>query len=300
MAPGTVRRNIRFFAWENVPHAQEFDFPQAVVDVAALGDPDWRLESGDMTTGAIIDRQPQGNNPVCLRFFRLREGDDLPHKMDIARTTSPVDVLEGEAITDWTHVVIWPDGYAAHDPHRDAPTLARLAAYLRGVVSHRVRFLPLFDRNLIEQLRELDELRAVELRLAKPDALQDAEDRNLGIFEGVFNMAREAESATIATTISVGRSRKKHLNPDVKDDVVALAEAATEYLDQLVVRGVQDGRAVRIDLLNQRIEGARNINRAAPNVRQPDADAMYDAIIALRNHFDEDDSLTGAARGRLT
>lgn len=299
MALGTVRRNVRFFAWENVLEQDDFDLAQGMADVAALMD-DWKVDAFDMTTGAIIDREPVAGAPACLRFFRLREGDDLPHKMDIARMTSPVDVLDGEAITDWTHVVIWPDGYAAHDPHRDAPSLVRLAVYLRDTVAQRVRFLPLFDRDLLDQLRELDELRAVELRLAKPDALQDLEDRKLGIFAGIFNMAREAESANIATTISVGRSRTKHLNPEVKDDVVALAEAANDYLDQLVVRGVRDGRAVRIDLLNQRIEGHRDVRRAAPNVRQPNTNDMYDSIIALRRQYDETDVLSGAARGRLT
>jgi len=104
---------------------------QAIEAVAALADGDWRYESGDMITATIVDKRPEGDRPACLRFFRLREGDDVPHKMDIERATTPVEIAAGEAITDWTHVVIWSDGYAAHDPHRDAPTLARLAAYFR-------------------------------------------------------------------------------------------------------------------------------------------------------------------------
>jgi hypothetical protein len=220
--------------------------------------------------------------------------------MDVQRATTPVEIAEGEAITDWTHVVIWADGYAAHDPHRDAPTFARLSAYFRAKTSERVNFVSLFDRNLIDQLRQLDDLRAVELRIARPDAMQDAQDRKLGMFEGIFNMARESESATLATTISVGRSRRRHLNPGLKDEVIALAEIASEFLDHLVVRGVHRGRSVQIDLLNQRIEEYRTVPRAARNVRQPNADRMYDAIVAARKELDEEDALEAATRGRLS
>lgn len=299
MAAGNVRRRIRFFAWESLPERPEFDLGGAVQTIAALEDADWRYEAGDMTTAALVDEQPAEDRPACLRFFRLREGDDVPHKMDIERATTPIEVDEGEAITDWTHVIIWPDGYAAHDPHRDAPTLTRLAAYFRAKTNERLNFVSLFDRNLIEQLRALEDLRAVELRIARPDALQDAEDRNLGMFEGIFNMARESESATLSTTISVGRSRTRHLNPELKEEVVALAEIASEFLDHLVVRGVHDGRTVQIDLLHQRIEKYRSVPRAAPNVRQPNADRMYEAIIALRRELDDDGALEAAARGRL-
>jgi hypothetical protein len=299
MAAGTVRRRIRFFAWENLPESPDFDLGRAAQSVAALDNANWRYEAGDMTTAALVDGQPAGNDPAKLRFFRLREGDDVPHKMDIERATSPVEVAEGEAITDWTHVVIWPDGYAAHDPHRDAPTLARLEAYFRAKTNERVKFVSLFDRGLIERLRALEDLRAVELRIARPDALQDVQDQNLGMFEGIFNMARESESATLSTTISVGRSRTRHLNPELKEEVVALAEVASEFLDHLIVRGVDHGRSVQIDLLHQRIETYRSVRRASPRVRQPEPDLMYDTIAAVRRELDEDGALDAAARGRI-
>ena len=299
MPAASVRRRIRFFAWESLPERDEFDLESAIGSIAALDDTNWRYVGSDMTTAAIVDQHPVGDSQAFLRLFRLRECDDVPYKIDVQRATTPIQIGRGEAITDWTHVVIWRDGYAAHDPHRDAPSLARLSAYFREKTNDRVNFVSLFNRNLINQLRALEDLRSVELRIARPDALQDAEDRKLGMFEGIFNMARESDSATLATTISVGRSRKRRLNPDLKDEVISLAEIASEYLDHLVVRGVGDGRLVTIDLLHQRIEKYCSVPRATSDVRQPDPDRMYDAIVSLRRELDVDGALEAAARGRL-
>lgn len=106
VAVGRVRRRIRFFAWESLPDRPEFDLRRAIQAVLGLDDSDWRHEANDMTTGAIVDAEPAGNDPARLRFFRLREGDDVPHKMDVERMTTPIEVLQGESITDWTHAVI--------------------------------------------------------------------------------------------------------------------------------------------------------------------------------------------------
>lgn len=299
MSTGRVTRRIRFFSWESMDPDAGFAPSSAAAAVVALAEDDWRLERGEMTTAAIVDRTGSDSEPSCLRFFRLRADDDVPHKMDVSRATTPIEVGVGESITDWTHVVIWPDGFAAHDPRRDAPSLARLSAYFSYKADADVRFRPLYDRSLIQRLKQLDDLRAVEIRISNTTAMQELADADLGMFKGLFSVARDTESATFASTISVGRKKKQFLADELKNDVVALAESAIEFLDHLVIRGVKDGEREYLDLLTQRIEAWRSVNRAAPNVRVPTAEAMYQEIIAARGELDEEDGLQQATVGSL-
>jgi hypothetical protein len=56
MATGTIRRNIRFFAWESVAEGNEFDLDQAMADVAVLDEDEWRLDATDLSEAASAHR----------------------------------------------------------------------------------------------------------------------------------------------------------------------------------------------------------------------------------------------------
>jgi hypothetical protein len=293
MAIGRIDRTVRFVGWENVPDRPEFDLPAFTQAVQALDAGNWRLLDSDMTTAAIVERH---GDPLCLRYFRIREEGDLPSRIDAARQTLPLELPAGESITDWTHVVIWSDGYAASDPHRDAPTLSRLEWYARQRANQRVRFIQLYDRSLLDQLQQLDDLTAIQLRITRSDAAQAVADGDLGLLGGLFALYRGSESATVETKMSVGRSRSRELNENMRGDLLALAERASELLDQLVIRGRHDGRSVTLDLLKQRIQRRVNVPRIAPGVRAPHTDSMFDRIIELRAELDANNVLANAAR----
>jgi len=293
VAVGQLERIIRFVAWEDMPGRPAFELSRFAQVVAGLEDENWRLVDQDMTTGAALERD---GDPVCLRYFRIREEGDLPSRLDAARQTLPLELGEGESITDWLHVVIWGDGYAAYDPHRDAPTMSRLSWYARRRTNQSVRFVNLYDRSLIDRLRELDELTVVQLRIARSEADQAIADQDLGLLGGLFALYRGSESATLDAKLSVGRSRSRELSDDVRDDVFALAERASEVLDHLVVRGRHEGRSVELDLLTQRIQRRVRLPRIGPAIRAPEMDATFDRIIRLREELDADDVLERAAR----
>lgn len=293
MAIGNVERTVRFVGWESIPNQPEFQLAEFAAGVTALGDEDWVLVDTDMTTAAIIDR---AGDPVCLRYFRIRPEGDLPSRIDAARQTLPLVLAEGESITDWSHVVIWGDGFAAYDPHRDAPTVSRLAWYARQQTNQRIRFVQLYDRSLIDRLHELDELTAVQLRIARSDAAQAVQDEGLGLLGGLFALYQGSESATVETRLSVGRSRSRELSDQVREDVYLLAERAAELLDQLIIRGRHDGRSVELDLLKQRIQRRVRVPRVAPSIRAPQAEAMFDRIIEVRQQLDNEQILQMATR----
>jgi hypothetical protein len=293
VAAPRLDRTIRFVAWEDLPNRPPFELERFGDVVEALDAGNWRLEDSDMTTAASVFRR---GDPICFRYFRIRGAGDLPSRLNIERETLPLDLPEGESISDWIHVVRWPDGYAAYDPHRDAPTVSRLAWYARQRANQYVRFVNLYDRTLIDQLHDLDELTALDFRVVRSDPAQDAIDRRLGLLRGAFALHREAEAATVTTSVSVGRSRRRQLSEEIREDVLELAERSADLLDQLVVRGRRDGRSVQIDLLNQRIQRRVRVNRASPSVRAPAPETMFDEIIELRRQLDADRVLEMATR----
>src|SRR5213596_2553409 len=102
-AAARIERVVRFVAWESLPERPAFDLEQFSQLLNALEGDDWRLVDEDMTTGAVV--QCHGD-PLCLRYFRLREEGDLPSRLDAGRQTLPLVLAAGESITDWVHAVI--------------------------------------------------------------------------------------------------------------------------------------------------------------------------------------------------
>ncbi len=262
MAAGTIRRRIVFYGWEDIEGLPQFEREASARAVGRLQGADWAVVDDDFVTAVLVDHVGSANEPTCLRCFRLRSGDDVPHVMRRGRVPAPLALEQDEAVTDWTHVVIWPDNRAAHDSRRDAPSLSRLARYLRETTACHVRFFPLYDRTLVDQLQALDDIKAVEIQMQVPRAEQLAEAARGGLFGGLITVGQEAEALVVTAKVSVGRSRRHFLNRGMRDEVVGLAPRAEELLDNLVITGVTDGETVYIDVLKSRLEERVNVRRS--------------------------------------
>lgn len=299
MATTPVTPRIVFYAWDHVEGEPEFNLRAAAASVSRLAGEAYLFEDGDMTTAAIVDRPGRGQSPTCLRFLRLRRDDNLPHIIEPDRTTVPVTLLADQALAEWTHVVIWPDGYLAHDPRRDAPTLSRLRRYLRVQAGEHVQFISLFDRDLIGRLRRLQDLRSLEIKIITSEVAQGLADRNRGLIGGLLALGRDAESATLSTTLSVGRERRRSLDPSIRTEAIELAESALDSFETFIVKGrdADSGKVVTLDLLSERVEvESRGVARISPGVRTPEAEPMYNAIISARSDLDDDNRLGRASR----
>src|SRR5207302_3438099 len=128
-----------FYGWEDIEGLPEFERVPAATAVQGLAAQAWAFTEDDFVTAVLVDREGTNTDPTCLRFFRLRSGDDVPHILR-GQVPTPLQLQQNEAVTDWTHVVIWSDNYAAHDSRRDAPGLSRLATYFRERANQRARF----------------------------------------------------------------------------------------------------------------------------------------------------------------
>jgi hypothetical protein len=298
MAAGQIRRRIVFYGWEDIEGMPSFERLPAVAAIRGLRGRAWSFVEDDFTTAAIVDRPGTSSAPTCLRFFRLRSGDELPHVVNARREATPLQLQRDESVTDWTHVVLWPDNYAAHDSRRDAPSMSRLRTYFSERANQSVRFYPLYDRSLIDQLEQLDDIKAVEIKMQLSRAEELERAQRGGLFGGLIDVGEQADAAVITTKVSVGTSRTRFLNPRVRQEVGNLVDRAEELLDNLVITGVHDGTIVEIDVLRRRLERILSVRRSRNLGNAPDPDVMYDVIIQTRRDFERDNRLQRAVRIR--
>jgi hypothetical protein len=291
-----LQRRVVFYGWENIDGMPVFERVRAAQAVNALRGRAWAFVEADFTTAVLVDRPGTATDPTYIRCFRLRSGDEVPHILSSARVPTPLQLQRDESVTDWTHVVIWPDNYAAHDSRRDAPALSRLSGYLDDRANQRVRFFPLYDRSLIDQLEELDEIKAVEIKMRLSQAGQLEEAQRGGLFGGLIDLGRRTEALSISTKISVAQSRRDFLSRNVRQEVQGLAGVAEDFLDNLVVTGVRNGETVLIDVLRRRLESMESVRRSTQLGNAPDPDVMYDAIIRARRTLEASNRLQRAVR----
>lgn len=142
MPPRPLKRRIVFQAWDDAKNFPPFDRVAAAESVHEIPEDGRSLTQLDFTTGVLVDHVGDEKEPTCLRCFRLRGGDQTPHKLGAKRVPSQVPLEDDEAITDWMHVVIWPDKFVAYDSRRDAPSLTRLSNYFGEMAEQQVRFFP--------------------------------------------------------------------------------------------------------------------------------------------------------------
>jgi hypothetical protein len=297
VAAATLSRRVVVYGWENVDDSPDFDRLDAATRLHNLEDVDWALDEPDgYVTGVVIDEPGTSTSPTCLRCFRLRSGDDLPHVLNARHEASPLQLEQNEAVTDWTHIVVWPDNFAAHDSRRDAPAMNRLQTYIREQADQRVRFFPLFDRSLIDQLEQLEEIKALDIKFQLPRAEQVAAANQRGMLGGLISVGQQADAVTIQTRVSVGQSRTQFLSQRLRGEVHELAEHAEEFLDNLVITGLRDGATVKIDVLRRRLDYNVRVRRSRALGNAPNPDVMYRAIADARRNLETENRLARAAR----
>ena len=137
--------------------------------------------------------------PTRFQLLPLRDYDNRPLRFRPGSALSAITLASGDYTSDVAHIAIWPDGYAAYDAHGFAPGPQRLAAYLRETCDERVDFLALYDRELLDYVKSLDDLTAVEFSITSSEKAQRAIDTHKGVFAGLIS-ARPANSVTMPVT----------------------------------------------------------------------------------------------------
>jgi hypothetical protein len=173
-------RQVVFYAYEDVEDAEPFDRLAAVSGINRLDDADWRVPDidGDSEVGVIVDQVGDAKKPSRLRFLRIRP--DAPFVLSAARKLTPVQVREDERISEFTHVVLWADGYMGAISSRDAPSHKHLSHYFEETSGQMMHVVNLFDPDTLKRLRELKKygLRNVKVKLKNSEV--DSFRRTMG------------------------------------------------------------------------------------------------------------------------
>lgn len=286
-------RTVVFYECNDVDQRDEFDRVAAVSGINNLSDEDWRVPhfSGDGELAVIVDQVGDATTPSHLRFLRIRA--DAPFILSAARELSPVEVEQDERISEFTHAVLFPDGFMGAITSRDAPRHKWLGYYFQQACEQHTSIVNLYRSDVVKRLKELRKggISAVSVKVRTSDADQIANDDQAKGFRAFFNAGKGTESATIKVELSVGRHRT-HLSDNIAAGAEHLGQNA-DMLEQMIVRG-KDEAGVRdvINMKTERVGSTTDIDGAAQD------GVYYSAIKRVRLEAEQAmGPLNRAARG---
>lgn len=220
--------------------------------------------------------------PLRLRFGRTRR-DMLPD-VERAGTLTTLELEEDAGLIDVCHIVIFPDGHVAAEFNHEGPRIRKLGEYLYLKGKHLPtipRFLPLFERDIVSVLNELDTVRILEIAVP-PDtsALIRQADRNLADAIAASEKAGSSEKVSLEL---VGNSNS---GPQLRDLGRRLAELIKgnprdrERFNTLKVSGYVHGSKLRrfVDILEEQLVSGEMFSRNAPKSRSLESDFAYSVI----------------------
>jgi hypothetical protein len=273
-----VHRKLTFYAWQDGLKKRPFDRIGAAKAVKAMeGEPDSVAEIDGTLVAALVQDVGTATKPSRFQILPLRDYDNRPLRFQPGTALSAITLRSGEYTSDVAHISIWPDGYAAYDAHGFAPGPQRLGAYLREKCDERVNFVALYDRELIDYVKSLDGLTAVEFSITNSDKAQRAADSQKGVFAGLLSARRGLEEISFGTRISVGRSRDRRLDSQLEAEVLELAEEADQYFDSLRVTGIDPDtkKSVEVNLLQTRLHVPVDLPRVRSGGDAPSASRCF-------------------------
>lgn len=287
-------RQVVFYECQDIEDCAAFDRLAAVRGINDLDDEDWRVADYDGASdlGVIVDQVGKVDKPSRLRFLRIRE--DTPYVLSAARKLSPVEVDEDERISEFTHVVIWPDGFLGALSSRDAPAHKRLSLYFEETADQDTHIVNLFDPDTVKRLRELAKngLRSVKVKLRSSELVQIEHDQAVTGFGNLFKAGRGTDAVTLGFELGVGRKRDAVLDADLAKGAVELAVMGDQLESMLVKGRDKHGEIQEINMKKERVSEGIDIPESASNAQV--YKKIREARKAVENRMG---SLDRAARG---
>jgi hypothetical protein len=297
-----LERRLTFYRWRDPDDPPTFDRLQAARLLAGLPDDASRkCPRGDYAADVLLKEAGTADRPTKVVVLRLRGYENRPYVRRPGEAMSPVTMARDADLVDAAHGLIWGDGRAAFAQGGYAPPPGYLSDFLLVRTGQHVVFDPLFDRSLVQRLRQLTGIRAVELRIRSSRAVQDLQDAQLGPILGLFRRYQgQPQEVVLSETIRVA-SRGKGARQAVLAtlpvaDVIAMSARADEIYDTFRVTGLApNGRTEYIDLINERLHVVKRIARSRRGGNYTDDNATFAALAAARDELEADGRLQQAA-----
>jgi hypothetical protein len=290
-----AERKVVFYEFQNVEECPAFDRLAAARAINGLADEDWRVPDYDGSSefGVIVDRIGTAKRPTQLRFLRIR--DDAPYVLSAARELTPVQVEEDERISEFTHVVIWPDGFMGAISSRDAPSHKRLSLYFDVATDEYTHIVNLFDPDAFQRLHELvdnGEMRNIKVKVQSSQLAHIEGAKKIRGFGNLLKAGKGTEAVTIGLEVGVGHSRTVSLDHELAAGAVELAEMG-DQLEQMIVKGRdKHGDIQKINMKRERVTEEISVAEGAGNA------TIYAAIREARKEAEKRiGKLNRAARG---
>ena len=297
-----LERRLTFYRWKDPDDPPAFDRLHAARLLAALPDDASRkCPRGDYAADVLLKEAGAADRPTKVVVLRLRNYDSRPYVRRPGEAMSPVAMARDADLVDAAHGLIWEDGYAAFAQGGYAPPPGYLSDFLLVRTRQHVVFEALFDRSLVQRLRQLTGIRAVELRIRNSRAIQNLQDAQLGPIASLYRRYRgQPQEVVLSETIKVvprGKGARRAVLATLPvADVIAMSAQADEIYDTFRVTGVtENGRVEHIDLINERLHVVKSIVRSRRGGNYTDDAATFAALAAARDELDADGRLQQAA-----
>lgn len=222
--------------------------------------------------------------PLQLQFARIKRAD-LPLLEDQGSIT-PLKIARSAGVLDWAHIVIFDDGIVAAEFNRDAPRLARLGEYLyfkaRGKLENSPKFLPLFERAVLDELSKFETVSILEVEAltSEVDSIGEA-DGNLAAAFAACRRAGEARSVKLILKASV---KGQPTNLQALAEPLFRNPRSREALTNLKVTGKTDKGRRPLDMLQDYLVSTESFMKLDGRSR---AVASNDAFRIIESAYNE-------------
>jgi hypothetical protein len=209
-----------------------------------------------------------------------------------------LELQEDEGLIDVCHVVIFADGHAAAEFNHDGPRISKLGPYLydkgQGLPA-APKFLPLFERDIVEVVAQLDSVRVLEIDVP-PDAIELVREADDNLAAAIDATARAGATKRVGLTLTAESGSVKLRG--VASKLASLVKSKPLERDRLntikatgFIGGVSGPRYV--DILEDKLVVAELFPRTSARSRSIEKDSAYGLI--ERAYRERKDKLAAAA-----
>lgn len=284
-----ISRKIYFYRVGNLKEVLPL-LPNAFSQIDALPfDAQGRyLQTIDSETALALYVQ-SSDFPIKAQYARIRR-DNLP-LIEESGSVEGLKLSEAAGIMDWSHFIIYSDGYVVAEFNHNAPRISRLGEYLtlkaRGCLPDAPDFLPLYRRDVIAAINKMDTVTTLEVEAPtnSAEAIREADDDLAAAFSAASHKGQVESARIILKKADDGwliATAKKLLS----------TTSAREALSSLRVTGREDGSSRSHNLFEQYLIGQEEIVLLNERTRAVDS---TDAFAALARAYDKHRDLLGDA-----